>query len=146
MRGGANARGAMELWTRRVGDGTRYWTSDRQAGFISLLFATGCVAHAAAAVGMSREGAYRLRARDGAFAEGWDVVLAMRARQAAHRRHRAAGPAGHTWGHTPRPATTTKGHTASAGKGSWLLRISCTASRAGASAASSSGRSRYIGA
>ena len=104
---------------RRRATIARRWTSDRQAGFISLLFATGCVAHAAAAVGMSREGAYRLRARDGAFAEGWDVVLALRsrARQAAHRRPRAADPAGHTWGHTPRPATTTKGHTASAGKG-----------------------------
>ena len=55
--------------TRRDG-----WTPARQAQFIGALAETGSVAAAAARVGMSRESAWRLRARDGAesFAAAWD--------------------------------------------------------------------------
>lgn len=55
------------------------WTVDRQVRFIGMLAETGCVAAASRAVGMSRESAYRLRARNGAasFAHAWDAILAF---------------------------------------------------------------------
>nr|WP_294167710.1 hypothetical protein [uncultured Sphingomonas sp.] len=54
------------------------WTLDRQAHFLAELARTRCVTRAAAAVGMSREGAYRLRRRPSArrFALVWDRILA----------------------------------------------------------------------
>ena len=53
------------------------WTPDKQAAFIEALAETACVATAAARVGMSREGAYRLRARPdaAAFREAWEAAL-----------------------------------------------------------------------
>ena len=50
------------------------WTPARQLAFILRLALLGCVAAAAAAVGMSRESAYRLRDHPGAasFAAAWD--------------------------------------------------------------------------
>jgi len=53
------------------------WTPDRQTGFIEALAASGCVAHAAAAVGMSPHAAYRLRARADAasFRAAWEHAL-----------------------------------------------------------------------
>lgn len=53
------------------------WTPPKQAAFIEALAATACVATAAAQVGMSRESAYRLRARDGAegFREAWEAAV-----------------------------------------------------------------------
>lgn len=56
------------------------WTAERQARFIGLLAETGSVAAAAAAVGMSRMAAYRLRRRVGAasFAHAWDTIVAAR--------------------------------------------------------------------
>lgn len=53
-------------------------TVDRQCGFLAYLYLTGSVSAAAERVGMSREGAYRLRGRKGAdgFAAQWDRVLA----------------------------------------------------------------------
>ncbi len=59
--------------TRARRDG---WTPGRQAQFIGALAETGSVAAAAARAGMSRESAWRLRARDGAesFAAAWDVA------------------------------------------------------------------------
>ena len=59
--------------TRARRDG---WSAARQAQFIGALAETGSVAAAAARVGMSRESAWRLRARDGAesFAAAWDVA------------------------------------------------------------------------
>jgi hypothetical protein len=53
------------------------WTADRQIGFLMMLLETGRVAEAAAAVGLSRESAYRLRARPGGglFAALWDRVM-----------------------------------------------------------------------
>jgi hypothetical protein len=55
------------------------WTPERQAVFLGVLVETLCVAAAARAVGMTREGAYRLREKPGAesFAAAWDRVLAM---------------------------------------------------------------------
>lgn len=53
------------------------WSEARQCGFLVQLYVTGSVAAAARAVGMSRESAFRLRARAGAesFAAAWDQVL-----------------------------------------------------------------------
>ena len=55
------------------------WTPARQAQFIGALAETGSVAAAAARVGMSRESAWRLRARDLAesFAAAWDVAKSI---------------------------------------------------------------------
>lgn len=55
------------------------WSVERQCWFLAHLYLTGSVAAAARAVGMSRESAYRLRARAGAesFAFAWDRVLAL---------------------------------------------------------------------
>ena len=53
------------------------WSEYRQCAFLAQLYLTGSVAAAARAVGMSRQGAYRLRRRAGAqsFANVWDRVL-----------------------------------------------------------------------
>lgn len=53
------------------------WTPERQLRFLAALARTRSVTRAAAAAGMSRESAYRLRARrDGAlFAAAWDRAL-----------------------------------------------------------------------
>lgn len=60
--------------TRIRNDG---WTPSRQLAFLDILARTRSVSPAASAVGMSREGAYRLRRRpDGAlFAAAWDRVM-----------------------------------------------------------------------
>lgn len=56
----------------------RSWTVDRQLRFLDTLARSRNVGQAAAAAGMSRESAYRLRKRDGAalFAALWDIALA----------------------------------------------------------------------
>lgn len=53
------------------------WTAARQRAFIVRLALCGSVGKAARAVGMTREGAYRLRGRAGAegFAAVWDKAL-----------------------------------------------------------------------
>jgi hypothetical protein len=53
------------------------WSRDRMADFILELAATQCVATAARAVGMSRQSAYRLRAREagGDFDMAWTIAL-----------------------------------------------------------------------
>lgn len=64
--------------TRRVRrDG---WTPERQLRFLDTLERTRSVTRAARATGMSRESAYRLRARAGAalFAAAWDKALRSR--------------------------------------------------------------------
>jgi hypothetical protein len=60
--------------TRARHDG---WTPDKQHDFIAALAESGCVKDACAAVGMSRESAYKLRARADAsvFRQAWDVAL-----------------------------------------------------------------------
>ena len=56
------------------------WTPERQARFLGWLAQTGCVAKAAAKLGMARETAYRLRRREGAesFAHAWDAIMTIR--------------------------------------------------------------------
>ena len=53
------------------------WTADRQLRFLEILARTRSVAEAARAVGMSREGAHRLRKREprGLFAAAWDRAM-----------------------------------------------------------------------
>jgi hypothetical protein len=55
------------------------WTAERQLRFLDALAATRSITRAAAAAGMSRESAYRLRdRREGAlFAAIWDRALAF---------------------------------------------------------------------
>jgi hypothetical protein len=67
----------VPLRSRRDG-----WTEERQRIFIATLARTRCVGRAAAAAGMSRESAYRLRRRKGAasFAAAWDSIFAARPR------------------------------------------------------------------
>ena len=59
------------------------WTPDRQLDFLETLVRTGNVGVAARVAGMSRESAYRLRARqpDGLFAAAWDRALTPTARR-----------------------------------------------------------------
>ncbi|MFL6859032.1 MAG: hypothetical protein ACJ8EB_14165 [Allosphingosinicella sp.] len=54
------------------------WSEARQRGFILRLALCGSVGRSAAAVGMTRKSAYRLRARPGAeaLAAAWDKALA----------------------------------------------------------------------
>lgn len=54
------------------------WTKPKLAAFLHALACTGSVSEAARSVGMSRQSAYRLRARLGpAFASVWDQGLAL---------------------------------------------------------------------
>jgi len=67
------------------------WTPSRQAAFLRELAATHCVSSAARAVGMSRQSAYRLRARlkgqpfDRAWAAAFDSVFNALAQAAMER-------------------------------------------------------------
>ncbi|MGB3470251.1 MAG: hypothetical protein WBA51_05465 [Erythrobacter sp.] len=58
--------------TRRDG-----WTAERQTAFLRMLAATQSVAQAAKSVGMSRQSAYKLRARldDAPFGAGWRMAM-----------------------------------------------------------------------
>lgn len=53
------------------------WSPDRQLAFLAALSLSRSVTKSAAAVGMSRESAYRFRARPDAalFAARWDQIL-----------------------------------------------------------------------
>jgi molybdenum-dependent DNA-binding transcriptional regulator ModE len=54
------------------------WTRPKLLAFMDALAATGSVARAARSVGMSRQSAYRLRARLGArFGAVWDEALVI---------------------------------------------------------------------
>lgn len=71
------------------------WTSARQLLFLAALARTRSVTRAAAAAGMSRESAYRLRARDphGLFAALWDrAIVGHRLVNIARARQRHAHP------------------------------------------------------
>ncbi|MEI6486609.1 MAG: hypothetical protein WCO11_10120 [Sphingomonadales bacterium] len=59
------------------------WTPQRQQCFLDALADSGSVAAAAAAAGMSRQSAYRLRRHPdaGDFARAWDLALAVAGRQ-----------------------------------------------------------------
>ena len=53
------------------------WTAERQLRFLDVLTRTQNITHAAAAAGMSRESAHRLRVRPAAalFAAAWERVM-----------------------------------------------------------------------
>ena len=53
------------------------WTAEKQRAFIAALAESGCIAEAAAAVGMTPKSAYRLRARPEAatFRQAWAIAL-----------------------------------------------------------------------
>ena len=74
-------------------DNTR-WTGDKAADFLKALARCGKVAPAARGVGMSRQAAYRLRARAPKFAEFWEIAMAdaARARGAARRARKQVHP------------------------------------------------------
>jgi hypothetical protein len=71
---------AVPLRPRRDG-----WTPERQVAFLDALAASGCVAEACAAVGLSRQAAYALRVRPEAqqFRMGWDAALDLGIRRLA---------------------------------------------------------------
>ena len=65
------------------------WTAERQLAFLRALARTRSVSRAAAAAGMSRESAYRLRTRPaGALFAAWDRTLAQRSQMALPRASR----------------------------------------------------------
>ena len=73
-------------------DNTR-WTGEKAADFLKLLARSGKVAPCARAVGMSRQAAYRLRARAPRFALMWDQAMEVAAsRKASSRRRRYVHP------------------------------------------------------
>lgn len=77
---------------RRTPDNTR-WTGDKASTFLKLLARHGKVARAARDVGMSRQAAYRLRARAPQFAAFWEDALELaRRRRASSRRGRSVHP------------------------------------------------------
>ena len=57
------------------------WTPERQRAFIGALADTGVVSEAARSVGMSRQAAYRLRARAPQFAFLWDEAVKVALQQ-----------------------------------------------------------------
>jgi hypothetical protein len=75
-----NSRPPRET-TRRDG-----WTIERQLDFLAALIATRSVAAAAESAGMSRESAYRLRARSAGalFAALWDLAVRPAAAGESH--------------------------------------------------------------
>lgn len=70
-------RGLRDFTPVPVTPRTDGWTPRKQVAFIEALGAMGCVAAAAASVGMCRESAYRLRARPeaGEFRAAWESAL-----------------------------------------------------------------------
>ena len=88
------------------------WTAARQLAFLTILAQTRSVSRAAAATGMSRESAYRLRARDpdGLFALLWKRAMqprpGPRLRQVdqGHRPVALAAPATEGKGRAPKLA------------------------------------------
>ena len=73
-------------------DNTR-WTGEKATVFLKLLARSGKVAASARAVGMSRQAAYRLRARAPKFAEYWDMSMEVwRKSRASSRRRKYVHP------------------------------------------------------
>ncbi|WP_145985329.1 hypothetical protein [Altererythrobacter sp. B11] len=65
------------------------WTGEKASAFLRALAQHGKVARAARGVGMSRQAAYRLRARAPKFAEFWDWALEEAAKARSARRSAA---------------------------------------------------------
>ncbi|MEE4201867.1 hypothetical protein [Erythrobacter sp.] len=59
------------------------WTGAKASAFLKLLARTGKVAPAARSVGMTRQSAYRLRARAPEFARYWDAAMEVAANRKA---------------------------------------------------------------
>ena len=59
------------------------WTPERRAKFLDCLATTANVKLACAVTGLSRQSAYRLQARDPAFAAAWNQALRMARETAA---------------------------------------------------------------
>lgn len=74
----SSARGAKHGLVYRDVSATG-WTADKQRAFLSHLAIHGCVSHAAAHVGLSKQSAYALRHRGGRtmFALAWEVAVRM---------------------------------------------------------------------
>ena len=70
------------------------WTGDKASTFIKMLARSGKVTSCALAVGMSRQSAYRLRARSPNFAHYWEIAMgeAKRRRASARRGKRRVHP------------------------------------------------------
>ena len=68
-------------------DNTR-WTGAKAAAFLKALARSGKVAPAAREVGMSRQAAYRLRARAPKFAEMWDWAMREASARRLEERHK----------------------------------------------------------
>lgn len=66
-----------------TGTGNTRWTGEKASTFLKLLARSGKVAECARAVGMSRQAAYRLRARAPLFAQYWEDALALAQRRRA---------------------------------------------------------------
>ena len=90
------ARASQSAGTARESSPDRSrWTGERASAFLRLLARTGKVAATARAVGMSRQSAYRLRARAPLFAQYWDMAMDQaEAARAASRRRRRSGTKG----------------------------------------------------
>ena len=85
-------RSSTALPSRRIRrDG---WTTDRQVKFIIALNKTSSVTRAAAAAGMSRENAYRLRDRPGHtdFARAWNAAVARKGHKSPAESHTRGRP------------------------------------------------------
>lgn len=93
-------------------DNTR-WTGEKAATFLKALARTGKVAPAARAVGMSRQAAYRLRARAPQFAALWLTAMeaAQDQRTAARSRRKPVHPLlAREVTHPPREGNTSARH------------------------------------
>ena len=75
-------------------DNTR-WTGAKAAAFLKLLARSGKVDPCAAQVGMSRQSAYRLRARAPEFAKYWAMAMEEAGRRRASARRGRRGRAVH---------------------------------------------------
>ena len=62
------------------------WTGAKASTFIQMLARSGKVTSCALAVGMSRQSAYRLRARSPNFAHYWDIAMGEAKRRRASSR------------------------------------------------------------
>ena len=80
------------------------WTPDKALAFLGALADCGKVAAAARAVGMTRQSAYRLKARSALVAQAWPLALA------AGRERRALRGRGDPWDHRAAQGNTSQGY------------------------------------
>jgi hypothetical protein len=80
------------------------WTPDKALAFLGALAECGKVAAAARAVGMTRQSAYRLKARSALVAQAWPLALA------AGRERRALRGRGGPWDHRAAEGDRSQGY------------------------------------